>query len=894
MNALWKRIRTDDQFHKLLTVFSLEDGISEVAESMKVVYCVLKNEEKIMEVFNYNELLTCLREKKFFTKREEIALSKQKKEIKEIIEILKDKDLDLFKTFLLCCKKLKPDVLVTTMASLSDKGPSCIFRQYLQKRCTNVSFTQISEVDFNLPLSDDINIALIQISEEDHQKKSNFLDRYSVLLKQQANYTRERLNSYSDIVVENCRVILIQGYPGSGKTFLTKQMCMKWAQGELLNRFNHVIFLELRDKEVATAETFDKIIQLYMGPLAKGIIKQIYERNGKGILIILEGWDELPEGKRHSSIFTRLISGDLLPEVVIVITSRPSAIKSLQYKHIQRRIELLGFTEEQVEKNITFYFQKFTNASELVKKFYSELKRLPLLKCSIFVPINLCIALYIFNTSDYELPNTFTDTHKELVLNQLRRHQARKPDSESINTLENLPEEVDDMLLRLGKMAYEQLQNNLTLVFSEKMIKKYCFDSKNVNLDSFDGMGLLQVSNHRHFVSVIKTYEFIHRTLQELLAAWYLSQQGESAQKKQLQRLFNKNEFEMVLIFYGGLTKFKYVPLKDCLVKTYLLHIKMASNSGFSWFLKNIIQNKFIRFPGVGEIIDKYWCGKQYSHDLSCCISTEFQTTLIAAVFETQNPQLCKDMCESYLFNGEVCWFTIPESAATPHFLSALSYCIVHSGKEWMIQCRSFDENGANNILKYLTCCTGNNCSSTDGYICVFDTDCSQSPINGIPKLVHNHHHLQWLILSNSKHADDQFVAEVTEALENNTCLKMLHLVGCSVTSNGLRAIAIMLMKNKTLQWIGLDKNTLTLTEGDIIMLLEIIENYNDTVFMLFIDTPFYTSDKIQEKLQNLNFTRQQRKVQNLNLTLLDCFKFHETCQRIISNVSFMQNQVSL
>jgi len=889
VDALWKRVHNDIQMSKLLKIFSSEKSICEVADSIKIVYCVLKNEEQIITTLDYNDLLTCLRKRKFFTKHEGIALSKRKK---EFMEILKDKEMHYFKIFLSCLYELDQFLydLVTKMICLSDKCPSDSFKDFLQNRYTNNCFTEISKVNFNLPISDDINIALIEISEEDHKKDSSFLDYYSLLLKQNQTgcTTRTMLKSYSDIVVENCRVILIQGYPGSGKTFLTKRMCTKWARGELLQKFVHVIFLQLRDAEVAEAETLDELLKLYMGSVTQMCISEIYESNGKGRLIVLEGWDELPKSKRDSSLFTRLVSGDLLPNAVIVVTSRPSAIRSLEYGHIQRRIEILGFTKEQVKRNVTSYFQKYNSLGQM-PKFYTELKRLPLLECFVFVPINLCIALYIFNKSSCQLPRTFTDMYKNLVLIQLQRYQARKLGGRaSINSLEQLPDEDKCMLERLSKLAYDHLQSDSTLIFDEMKIRQYCFDSKDESLDNFDGMGLLQITNHGHFHSISKTYEFIHRTLQELLAAWYLSQQNKSYQQTQLQHLFGKTEFEMIWIFYAGLTKFENVSFEEFLPQNCLLNIRMTSYRAFGWFLRNIISNTFVKFPSVSELIDKFSCGKQYSYDLSHCISKEFQTTLIAAVMEAQNPQLCKEMCESYLFYDEPCWFAVPEFDATPQFLSALSYCIAHSGKKWMIQCKSFEENGADNLLRSLS--TDNeNSSGIDNGICVFDVDCSQSPISGIPKLVSIHKHLQWLILSNSKHADDRLIAEVAEAMENNNCLKMLHLVGCSITGNGLQSIAHMLHKNKTLEWMGLDKNRATLTEGDIIMLLQTIRYRNNTIFMVFIDNDFHTSDKVQEQLQILNHTREERGVQKLSLTLMDCFKNRAIFERIISKVSFMK-----
>jgi len=805
VDALLKGIHNVNQFKKLLQIFYSDSEFYEVAENLKVVFCVLKNEENIVEELDYNTLYTCLIKKNFFTEHE-IALITECKGVKQVIEILKDKDMHSFKVFLSCLKELRKDDLVMQMISLSDEYPSSSlhnFKHFLQKRYTNTSFMETSYIDFNLPISGDVNIALIEISEEDHREESTFFDYYSLLLKQEGGYSKQFLNSYSHIIAENCKVVLVQGYPGSGKTFLAKQMCTKWARGELLKRFSYVVFLQLRDVEVASAKTFDEIIQLFMGSLAKSIADEIYERNGQDILIILEGWDELPESRRQGSLFTRLISGDHLPEAVIMITSRPSAIRSIPFKVINRRIEILGFTEQQVKQNINQYFKNLecSNYSNIAAVFCSELSRLPMLECFVFVPINLSIALYIFSTSNFQLPATFTDMYISLIITQLRRYQARTSCGiASINTLDNLPYHISDMLLRLGEVAYVEItQEELTFMFDEKKIKHYCFNSSEDTLESFDGMGLLQITNHRHYESISKTYQFIHRTLQELLAAWYISQQPKPFQQEQLQKLFNKKEFEMIWIFYAGLTKFSVVSFREVLPSTLICKVKLLWYKSLGLITWTFLHNRFVTLRSANEIFEKFYSSKQYSNSIHNCISREFQTTLIAAVMETQNPQLCKEMCESYLFHTDICWFSVPESAATPQILSALSYCIANSGKNWMIQCKGLDSYGAENLLKYLTCndlsnnaCDkyGNNdASDNDNRISVIDVICSQNQIDGCLKMIQTQKQLKWLILSYCKQVDDNFVTKLSDVLMDNTCLKMLHLCGCNITGTSIKAI---------------------------------------------------------------------------------------------------------
>jgi len=150
-------------------------------------------------------------------------------------------------------------------------------------------------------------------------------------------------------------------------------------------------------------------------------------------------------------------------------------------------------------------------------------------------------------------------------------------------------------------------------------------------------------------------------------------------------------------------------------------------------------------------------------------------------------------------------------------------------------------------------------------------------------------------MLSYSKVVNDEFIAEVAKVLEDNTCLIMLHLLGCKVTSNGIKALAQMLRKNTTLEWIGLQDNMTTLKEEDIVLLLQQICNHNDTVFMIFLDNIFHSSHIVQDWLKVINDQRQLKGQEKLNLSLLGCFKYHEICQQLISRIPFIRkDKVSL
>ena len=75
-------------------------------------------------------------------------------------------------------------------------------------------------------------------------------------------------------------------------------------------------------------------------------------------MIILEGWDELSEGIRcKDTIFHSLLSGEILPNAVIVVTTRSSVIVNLPIDDCDsRRIEIIGFSKKKVEQYVARLF----------------------------------------------------------------------------------------------------------------------------------------------------------------------------------------------------------------------------------------------------------------------------------------------------------------------------------------------------------------------------------------------------------------------------------------------------------------------------------------------------------------------------------------------------------
>ena len=272
MSSIAKEIYNIDKFQNLCKVFLSEHYYNVLAENMQVTFCILTYEMDILKC-NHEEIVHALREKAFFDDTEEkMLLGRNKIEI--IMSILKNKSLHYFKIFLFCLKKLpncselvvkiehkianlnyhlflkisqfstKELTLVNTYA---DSVPLHDFQQYFIHLYRSSSFTVIDVFKLHVPKIFYVNLALITVGDEE----PDFRDYDSLLFRQENTYSKTLLTSLSEIFIENQRVVLIQGSPGSGKTTLAKKICKDWVEDKLVHNFSLIILVELKDTRVA-------------------------------------------------------------------------------------------------------------------------------------------------------------------------------------------------------------------------------------------------------------------------------------------------------------------------------------------------------------------------------------------------------------------------------------------------------------------------------------------------------------------------------------------------------------------------------------------------------------------------------------------------------------------
>ena len=345
---------------------------------------------------------------------------------------------------------------------------------------------------------------------------------------------------------EENKVVLIEGGPGMGKSTLAIKICKCWADGELLEEYDAVILLPLRDPEIQAAKTIKDLLLILDDELRECVYKEITKRNGEGICFLLEGFDELPHQLRNSSIFTKL--SEKLPKCTLVYTSRPEACDQLQHVSSQR-IEIRGFKEEQVDEYINNAFENVEDGKEKALKLTAQVKSNPSIRSILYVPINIAIICHLFLLT-LTLPNTLTELYTLLCINLILRHINKHTPGrvKYLSSLHNLPAQTSEHFLQLCLIAYRGREED-KIIFSSCELESYGIDDSKMS-----GLGLLLIAPSMSVYGREKSYNFLHLTVQEYCTAFYISKLPD---KEQYECFKKYDSFQMIWRMYCGITRLR-------------------------------------------------------------------------------------------------------------------------------------------------------------------------------------------------------------------------------------------------------------------------------------------------------------------------------------------------
>ena len=565
--------------------------------------------------------------------------------------------------------------------------------------------------------------------------------------------------------------ILIEGAPGIGKTILAKEIAYCWAKNTLMEKQKLLFLVYFRDPRVHKVNSIKDLLELFtINNAPEDLEKYVKESKGKNVVFIFDGFDEYPATLQHESLITDIIKckneGKLLQNSIVVVTSRPTATLFL-HNLVNRRIEILGFAKEDRDKYISLLLG---DSPEEIQKLDIYLKLHPNIDGLCFIPLHLAILLFLFQRKT--LPETLTEMNESFIVHSIFRHLTKETlnliENYEVKKLEDLPEGIYNFLQKLSKLAFNGLQND-QLVFSYDEIRKV-FPEVNTIPGAVNGFGLLQAVQHYVPKGAGRTtsFNFLHFTMQEYLAALYVS-------KLSYQHIFSL----MKDTFWKGQYSFMW-----------MMHIGIVGVKSSAFI--SLVYPEAFDVSSSGEVVDhNNWKISQHIlndkrkllHLFQCYIEAKAgkQPEAVSSIFSSGSIQLT-------------------DVPLLPHHISSLMFFMSTVSKQ---QWRALDLRncnlrniGMNSLLEHVVKSEKN--TSTLEYV---DLSENGSSSWGVYCAIIRYCCVNSLTLCGDD-GMEEYVKEITDSLETSTTLKSLTLF--SIGRTGLESIEMVLVQNTTLREVTL------------------------------------------------------------------------------------------
>uniref|UniRef100_A0A8C4X3I2 NACHT domain-containing protein n=1 Tax=Erpetoichthys calabaricus TaxID=27687 RepID=A0A8C4X3I2_ERPCA len=556
-------------------------------------------------------------------------------------------------------------------------------------------------------------------------------------------------------------IVVVSGVAGIGKTTMVQKIMFDWARGTQNKRFTFVFLFKFRDLNLLDDQTepqmhLTRLIVRYYKYLNDLKLREILQKP-KHLLFILDGLDEYKHkldftNKKLCSdpeqffpvhvLITSLIRRTLLKGCSVLLTSRPTALESLDMGTVDRFAEILGF----FPKQRLMYFKKFFGDEDLGSEAFQYVEENAILYTMCFNPSYcwiICSVLRNYFTMNEEdrkkAPKTVTELFVMFLYNILTNHKRQAEDQRGI-------------LVNLGKMAFHGVANRI-LVFYDKF-EMFSFGLKSVDSSPFLSGFLKEILQEENTEECI-TYTFFHLTLQEFMAACSFFLDSSDDIEKLLERLDSCTDgcFEIFTRFLAGLARYSLTKQLEEIL---------------GWFLRKS-SVKILQW--VKEKAERALGSRDTSELLRVC----------HWLYETQNEKLIRDAI------GKDLKLSLSSIILSPLDCAVLGSVIKCCGE--LEELRLYKINLTHESMKRLapglSCCRN---------VLLLSCELTSESCEALSLAVSSEHSLLTELDLTGNKLGDSGVRLLCKGLRSPKCkLETLGLVSCSLTSGSCEALSSVL-----------------------------------------------------------------------------------------------------
>ena len=349
----------------------------------------------------------------------------------------------------------------------------------------------------------------------------------------------------ANLVDEKCRVTFIRGIAGMGKSVLAKQLTYGWANGDIYQNFKMCVMFECRDlnyfkdHEGARLEKHEILGEFIQSKVNYDL------GNGKGVLVVVDGLDELFDITEKDSIIGQLLSRKIYPMSKVILTGRPhieDKITGYDNMGCLSKVEINGLSEDQINEYVDKFSPNEDHKERISKARSSSKGCLPIMYVPQFLNTLCCVAIL----SEGETVLNSTELYCWTVCLLLKQHADKHGSSKKAPEVFT---EFSQTLSTLSEVCHNLLTKN-KIIF-EGNIKSLLGD---IGRDKeFVESLFVDVSDN-----ITDKYQFKHLSLMEFLSALYICKKDMKNLMEIIKDNLEKGFIEVVSFVCRLLSGFSY------------------------------------------------------------------------------------------------------------------------------------------------------------------------------------------------------------------------------------------------------------------------------------------------------------------------------------------------